>query len=146
MFSNILVLCTGNICRSPIVEAVIANGLAADSEKHVWSAGIGALVGRGAHSNSKAVSSAHGVDLDSHVAQQLNTVMVDKADVILVMDDGHLSYMRAKYPQASGKTFLLGRWSDNAQVPDPIGKELPEFEKTWEIVQPLCQDWIKRLA
>lgn len=146
MFNNILVLCTGNICRSPIVEAVIANGLASDPDKHVWSAGIGALVGRGAHSNSKTVSSANGVDLDSHIAQQLNTLMVDKADVILVMDDGHLSYMRAKYPQASGKTFLLGRWSGNAQVPDPIGKELPEFEKTWEIVQPLCQDWIKRLA
>jgi protein-tyrosine phosphatase len=146
MLNNILVLCTGNICRSPIVEAVIANGLAADPTKYVWSAGIGALVGRGAHSNSKTVSSAHDVDLQSHVAQQLNALMVDKADVILVMDDGHLGYMRAKYPQASGKTFLLGRWSDNAQVPDPIGKELPEFEKTWEIVQPLCKDWIKRLA
>lgn len=146
MFNNILVLCTGNICRSPLVEAVLADAFKHNSDKHIWSAGIGALTGKGAHRHSQEIAQQHNLDLSGHVAQQLNSVMLSNADVVLVMDDGHLSYMRAKYPQASGKTFLLGRWAENAQVPDPIGKELPEFEKTWEIITPLCQDWIKRLA
>ena len=64
MFQRILVLCYGNICRSPAAEAWFRNKLPSHIE--VDSAGIGALVGRGADDTVKHLMDSHGVSLDEH--------------------------------------------------------------------------------
>ena len=80
---HILTLCTGNICRSPLAEALLAREL---PDHIIWSAGLGALVGNRADPLSVAVAAAHGLNIEAHRAQQVTRWMCQQADLILVME------------------------------------------------------------
>ena len=81
MFNNILVVCVGNICRSPSGERVLQTLL---PSKHIASAGIGAekscLVGKPADEMATQVAAEHGVDLSNHHAQQLTSALCSQYD------------------------------------------------------------------
>ena len=79
-------VCTGNICRSPYAEYALA---AKASGVKVSSAGLSALVDKGADATGLEVAAERGVDMTPHVAQQLNTAKVAGSDLVLVMDDEH---------------------------------------------------------
>lgn len=144
MFNTILVLCTGNICRSPIAEGMFKRELEPKGKK-VFSAGIAAVVGNSAHKHSLAVSEQNGLDISDHIAAQLNTDMVNQADLIIVMDQEHLSHMQGRYPQASGKTFLVGHWDGRADVDDPIRKPREAFDTTYAELEKYTQSWLSKI-
>ena len=144
MFNKILVLCTGNICRSPIAEGLFKKHLEPKG-KQVYSAGIHAVVGRGAHRHSLDVSVKNDLDIGSHIATQINTDMVEQSDLIIVMDSDHMRHMQSRYPQASGKVFLLGHWHDRAEVDDPIRKERDAFDGTYAEIDLHVQSWLAKI-
>lgn len=87
---HVLVVCYGNICRSPVAEALLRKavgeaGLA--SGVSVASAGVRALEGHGAAAAMRALAAAHGVSLDAHVARQLTRAMAHAADAIIALDE-----------------------------------------------------------
>lgn len=88
MFNHILVLCTGNICRSPVVEAMLKAGLPG---KTLESAGLGALVGRPKDPSAAALAQQAGLDVSQYKARQATTAMLRNADLILVMSEGQKS-------------------------------------------------------
>ena len=142
MFNNILVLCTGNICRSPIAEALLKNAL---PERLVHSAGIGAMVGWPADPHSVSVSADAGVDLSLHRARQLTAEMMQSADLVLVMDQGHVDVLTRRYPQHRGKVQKMLRWQGNADVDDPYQMPRKMFEQSYVEIDSGVQDWVKRL-
>lgn len=75
MFDSILIVCVGNICRSPIGERLLKELL---PSKVVSSAGISALVGNSADEKAASVANKYGVSLDGHIAQQLTAEMCRK--------------------------------------------------------------------
>lgn len=143
MINRLLVVCTGNICRSPLAEALLRSEL---PELQVSSAGIGALVGHAADANAAAVAVEQGLDVGAHVARQLDQKLVVESDLILVMDHGHLKWINQQFPHARGRVFLLGHWNDGAEVPDPYGHSLASFRKAYELLWPFAQSWVKRLG
>ena len=84
---NILVVCTGNICRSPTGEYLLKKELGEGF--NVMSAGLGALVDHPAHEISQKIALEHGIDMSAHHARQINLDILKWADLILVMENGH---------------------------------------------------------
>ncbi len=142
MFKNILVVCIGNICRSPLAEGYLKQQLPADYK--VYSAGLGVLVGKGADSKSLALAQENGLDIDQHVAQQLNESLVQQADLILVMENFQKKEIENRFPFSRGKVFTIGHWQ-GFEISDPYKKDENAFRKSWELIQSGLKDWIEKI-
>lgn len=142
MFNRILVVCTGNICRSPIAEALLKARLPG---KDIWSAGTGAMVGNGADPSSIEVGAANGLDLSRHRAQQLTLPMLQQADLVLTLDGSHSAWINSRYPQFRGKVHKLGKWRKDEDVPDPYRHPLEAFEAAYVQMDAHVGDWLAKL-
>lgn len=146
MFKNILVVCVGNICRSPTVEYLFKQKLnELGKPVSVQSAGLGALAGKPAAEPAQQVAKKHGIDLSPHIARQLTSDMIHKHDLILVMEENHIKGCERITPAARGKTHLLGRWNNDIEIPDPYRKGEPAYELAFELIEESTQQWITRI-
>ncbi|QSP94489.1 low molecular weight phosphotyrosine protein phosphatase [Marinobacter salinisoli] len=146
MFNNILIVCVGNICRSPMAEYLLRAQLPEHSKKHISSAGIGALVGKPADETALELLKEHGIDATSHLARQVTQEMLADADLVLAMEEGHLKRMHDIAPQIRGRAFLLGKWQNNQSVPDPYRQQRPAFEHAFHLIQQATESWLKYLG
>ena len=142
--SKLVVVCTGNICRSPIAETVLkshANGHTLE----IHSAGTHALTGHGADPNAQAVVADHGLSLDSHCAQQATPSLLGWADLILTLEQLHTDWIVSRYPHLRGRVFKLGKWRGNADIEDPYQKPKAAFEKAYDEISVAVDDWLGKL-
>jgi protein-tyrosine phosphatase len=144
MFNSILVVCAGNICRSPTGEYLLKDKLA-DSDIKISSAGLTALVGKGAETTATSIALTNNIDMCGHKGRQLSSALIAENDLILVMEECHLSDLLSQYPQARGKTFLLGKWIGDKEVPDPYRKSQEAFEHVYQLIDQACSAWAKYL-
>ena len=145
MFQRILVVCAGNICRSPVAEAMLRRAL---PTKQCSSAGLGALVGHGAEPTARALAEADGLDMASHEARQLTVAMLQEADLVLVMSDGQRRAVADLAPETLGKTMTLGKWLDGGagqDIPDPYRKSREAFEHVHELLSKATDAWAAKL-
>lgn len=147
MFQHILVVCTGNICRSPVAAAMLAAALPGS---RVSSAGLGALVGHGVEPTARELAEGDGLDLADHQARQLSGTMLAEADLILVMSEGQRHAVADLAPEALGKTMLLGKWLDagrgrGREIPDPYRKSREVFEHVHQLLGQATNEWARRL-
>ncbi|NCG54149.1 protein tyrosine phosphatase [Serratia fonticola] len=143
MFNSILVVCVGNICRSPTGERLLKEAL---PSKKVSSAGIGALVGKPADAMATEVASQHALSLEGHLAQQLTGTMCREYDLILVMEKGHIDAVCHFAPEVRGKTMLYGHWLEQKEVPDPYRKSREAFEFVYDLLSEASQKWVQALT
>lgn len=117
---SILVVCTGNICRSPLGESLLRNELSRLPVK-VSSAGTHAMVGQSMHATVQEFADDFGLsDVVLHQAQQLTLGMLKESDLILAMDRGHRREIVEMLPRASRHTFTLREF---ARLADQVSKE-----------------------
>jgi protein-tyrosine phosphatase len=143
MINRVLVVCVGNICRSPTAEWLLRHRLRRDGVT-IESAGLAALVGNPIDPMAESVLLEHGVSASAHSARQISPEMINAADIVLVMDRRHASAVHAQVPHARGKTFLLGRWQNEAAVPDPYGKPRAVFEQAFTMIDTAVNSWLSR--
>lgn len=149
---RILVVCTGNTCRSPLGEVLLRSHLAATpalADVTVASAGTNAWSGTPASEGSYLVALERGLDLSAHRATALTHDMVHKADLILTMGQGHAKVVRGM--GGTGKTHTVveyaGRGADlPADVADPIGGEVEDYRYTADMLDQLMASVVARLA
>ncbi|CAK4070553.1 phosphotyrosine protein phosphatase [Vibrio variabilis] len=146
MFNKILVVCVGNICRSPTGERVLQKLL---PEKHIASAGIAAeksgLVGKSADNMATELAAENDVDLTGHQAQQLTSSLCAQYDLILVMEKGHMEALTSIAPEARGKTMLFGQWIGQQDIPDPFRQSREAFEHAYQLIEKSAEAWAKKL-
>ncbi|WP_431223034.1 protein tyrosine phosphatase [Serratia sp. L9] len=141
MFNSILVVCVGNICRSPIGERLMQKLL---PTKKIASAGIMALVGKPADSSANLVAKQNSLSLEGHQAVQLTAKMCHEYDLILVMEKVHIEMICNIAPEARGKIMLYGHWNQQ-EVADPYRQSMEAFEFVYSILNSSAQKWAEIL-
>ncbi|WP_369178129.1 low molecular weight protein-tyrosine-phosphatase [Candidatus Thiodubiliella endoseptemdiera] len=144
MFDNILMVCVGNICRSPMAEALLRDRLAQQKGVKIASAGVGALVGHSADATAQALMLDQGVDISMHKARQLNDELLSEYDLVLVMEKDHIDAVHDIAPLSRGRVHLLGKWSD-FEIPDPYKQSKHEFESVLRLIQRGVNEWVNKL-
>ena len=150
--TSILFICMGNICRSPVVEAVARAEFArAGLDIHVASAGIEDYhIGRGADRRAIDSARAHGYDVSAHRAQQVNAAMLGEYDAVLAMDDRNMRELatvvqREHVPRLA--LFLPFAGLDTPrEVPDPYYGAAHDFEHVIELAKSGVNGLIRRYA
>ena len=141
-FDNILVVCVGNICRSPMAEALLKQRF---PNKNIDSAGVGALVGHPADPAALEIMTEQQLDITKHVAKQLDENLAKKADIIFTMSDGQTKWIEERWPFCRGKTFKLGHWK-NKDIADPYKHEMSAFETAYQDIVESLEQWADKVS
>ena len=106
---NILVVCTANICRSPVAEALLRDRLQKRglTDWVVRSAGTWAQEKIGASQYSVELMAEKGLDISGHRAEMVSRQMLKEADLVLCMEAGHAEALRVEFPGAADKIYLM---------------------------------------
>ncbi|MCU8823733.1 arsenate reductase/protein-tyrosine-phosphatase family protein [Klebsiella quasipneumoniae] len=142
MFNSILVVCTGNICRSPIGERLLRKVL---PEMKIDSAGTHALKGHAADDTATRIASEKGLSLTGHRGQQFTSSLAREYDLILVMEKEHIEQINQIAPEVRGKTMLFGHWLDKKEIPDPYRKSDEAFQYVFDLLNKSSLLWIEKL-
>jgi RpiB/LacA/LacB family sugar-phosphate isomerase len=129
---TILFICTGNVCRSPMAEALFRRAVSGRGEFRVISAGIGAVDGQPPTPHSERAMRELGVDISAQRSRMLTAELVRSADLILGMTHSHVDTVALLYPPAAEKTFLLREFDETLEpyekdISDPIGSTYPIY-------------------
>ncbi|WP_417626291.1 low molecular weight protein-tyrosine-phosphatase [Pararhodobacter aggregans] len=145
--NHILVVCVGNICRSPVGERLLAKSLAeSGAATVVTSAGIGALVGHAADETATEVAAEHGLSLDGHSARQFTRELGQQADLILVMEPGHRHEIARRAPDLSGRVMLFDHWVGGKGIPDPYRHPRAFHETVYDLIAKAADGWAGKLV
>lgn len=127
---NILIVCTANICRSPVAERLLLDRF---HQRHLldWqvrSAGTWAEVTRGASRYSIRIMAEHGFDLNDHQSRMVEVAHLQEAHLVLCMEIGHVEALKSEFPAHSHKIYLMSEMiGKRYSISDPYGQDIQAY-------------------
>jgi len=144
---NILVVCSGNTCRSPVATAVLLNRLLDRGKWCVSSAGTRAILGQRATQYGVDLMNERGIDLSLHRSHALCLDDVVWAHLLLCMEREHVDMVNGRFPPYIYKTHLLSNMVDEVDdVVDPFGGCLQDYEMMIAHVVRLIDNGLERIV
>jgi protein-tyrosine phosphatase len=127
-------VCTGNICRSPMAEVLLADRLRKlGLEANVSSAGLRAMVGAPADPLAVELMQQRGLDLSAHRGRQLSREIIHASDLVLVMEERQKQLVEGLDASARGRVHRLGRMG-KFDVPDPYRRGSQAFDEALRLI------------
>lgn len=145
MFERILIVCIGNICRSPTAEYLLRHRLGEGHASRIGSAGLAAMTGYPMDATSLGLLEEHGVSGGDHRARQVDTTLLRQSDLVLAMEKSHVAVIGRMAPEVSGKVFLLDRWSGGRDIPDPYRRPRSAYEQAYSMIEQGIEGWLRYL-
>lgn len=142
MIESILMVCAGNICRSPLAEYEMRRLAPA---LKVSSAGVSALIGSRVDPRVARLAESDGLDLSAHRARQIEAEMLYDHDLVIVMEPTQRDWLVQRFPQDRAKVVLLSHWSGGGSVPDPFRRSQPVYELVHRKILACCDEWRRHL-
>ena len=141
---EIVMVCTGNICRSPMAERLLIQMLPNDLKARisVKSAGTNALHGHQAADYAVKTMAQIGIDLKDHRACQLTKAMERRADILLAMENRHLEFIKSLHGWGKPKAKRIGEFAsgdDSPEIDDPYGLPLEMYQACVDALRPCLQ-------
>lgn len=141
---KILVVCTANICRSPMGERVLAK-LLNDHDVEISSAGIRAIGGNAADPTVRELMAERGWgDLSDHRSQLLFPSLLQRSNLILCMEEHHIRHILDIDPTLRGKTRGFGHWQESG-IDDPVGLSRKHYAHCLDKIEIAAQSWTDKL-
>lgn len=141
MIRQVMVVCVGNICRSPMAEGLFRVAI---PQVKIHSTGLSAMVGHGADPIAVQIMSGVGIDISAHRARMVTDASVRDADLILIMSEQQKQQLATQYPSARGKIFRLGE-ADKQDIPDPYQQGQEVFRAVFSLLENGVAEWVKRI-
>jgi protein-tyrosine phosphatase len=138
---SVLVVCEGNICRSPMAAGLLASAL---PQARIRSAGLNALTGMPAEEAAVELMKTKGIDITPHRAIQVTRELCMDAELVLVMSAQQRTRLQEKYPFACGRTFRLGEFS-KCDIPDPYRQPAAAFRESLRLIEQGVREWLDRI-
>ncbi len=145
---NILAVCTGNICRSPMTEGILRKIFEDNTLIKIASAGTHALEGNPATEFAIISAIENGIDIADHKARGLNPEIIHASNIILCMEPSHIEYVLSLDTSAYGRVFNLAVFSDRGKlrkIPDPYGSSLREYRECFKVINMCLCNFIGKL-
>jgi protein-tyrosine-phosphatase len=153
--NNILFVCTGNTCRSPMAAGLLKAllGISPIAGMKVGSAGIAALPGNPASLHALRVARENGISLEDHRARLVTPGLIADADLILVMEPDHKKRLLSRHPEPSAKVIHLRQFarygSRERGISDPYGLNLEAYRFCFQDIKECVEslhDWLLAAA
>jgi len=145
--TNILFVCTGNTCRSPMAEAMLKNK--AGKGIYVKSAGVFASNGSDASPQTKQVLAEKGI-ISNHKSSSVTQELIDWATYILTMTSSHKHAVLSSFPNITDKVYTLKEFvaesGMNSDISDPFGGSIDIYRETYEELEPLIDALLTKLS
>lgn len=142
---NILVVCHGNICRSPFVEHYLKMKLIKEKAYEIKSCGFFPKDDRNTPEDFINIAQKFGIDLSDHRSKVLNNDLINWADCILIMDYKNWNYFGLNFYKARNKIVWLGAWGRKIEINDPYGKNQEEMKLILEDLESACNGFTQNL-
>lgn len=140
---RVLVVCTGNICRTPMAKSLLQAKVREENLEHVIaidSAGLWAYPGDAVAENTLLVCAEHGLDVSTHQAKPIEPALVNQSDLILCMEEKHKHDLGAIFPHLKDRIFTLKEFAfpshrQRLSIADPIGQGIQAYRRTFRLIE-----------
>jgi len=146
---RIIFVCSGNICRSPMAQAIADELLEErDCPGVVISAGTLGLVGREPALEARKALAEIDLELSGKRSQGVSPPMAEHADYLPVMEPKHEEYLRERVADADDKIVRLWEYAESphAGIEDPVGEDLDAFRETRDLLYECIENWLEELT
>jgi protein-tyrosine phosphatase len=135
---NILFICSGNVCRSPMAEASLKSRVPADlkSKLHISSAGLSTLSGLAPTVEAELSARLKNYDLSAHRSLPATEVLLDKSDLILCMEKNQVKAIQTRMPHIANRVHLISDFGGKhgRDIPDPYGSNIALYKEILNLI------------
>jgi protein-tyrosine-phosphatase len=146
---SILIVCSANICRSPMAEAILKRLVADRPDADQWyieSAGTWANYGSPAALLSQFVAQTMGMDISTHQSQPVTLELMQQFDLILTMEGRQKEGLTLQFKPYADRIFMISEMIGRVEdIPDPIGGELVDYQETYRVLERILSDGMNRI-